>query len=181
MGLETAAMFAAGTQVAGGVSDFFAKKREADIIGTQGALARRRSEREQRAATGAQVAATGAAGVEMEGSTLDLIRQTDVEYELDQANIAESTSLAQKAAEREGMMSLISGVAGAAGTFAEAMPTTAKPSLTSPASVTQFPVGTMNPYGASIRGASTATSPIGWGIGFKKKPTDYSTWGVKLK
>jgi hypothetical protein len=123
MGLQGAGGLAAGGQALGGISDYFESKRQSKAIRTQGALDIRRSEREQRATTGAQIAQTGAAGIELEGSTLDLISATDIEFELDQAIIKESTDLARDATERAGKMALIGGLTGAAGTVAKTQQT----------------------------------------------------------
>jgi hypothetical protein len=113
----------AGGQALGGITDYLESRRQSKIMGTQGALDIRRSERKQRATTGAQIAQTGAAGVELSGSTLDLISATDIEFELDQAIIKESTDLARDATERAGKMALIGGLTGAAGTMGKTQQT----------------------------------------------------------
>jgi hypothetical protein len=107
------ALIGAGMQAGGGIADFMESRRTADIAKTRGKLAKRRSEVVQRKTTGRQVATTGAAGVELSGSTLDKINQTNYEFELDQAIIAESSKLEQDAIKRQGAMDLFGGLAGA--------------------------------------------------------------------
>jgi hypothetical protein len=112
------ALIGAGAQVGGGIADFMESRRTADIARTQGKLRKRQSEKRQRKMVGRQIAATGAAGVELSGTTLDKINQTNYEFELDQAIIMESAKLEQDAIKRQGMQDLFGGLVSAGSTLA---------------------------------------------------------------
>jgi hypothetical protein len=107
------ALIGAGMQASGGIADFMESRRTADIAKTQGKLRKRQSEKRQRGMVGRQIASSGAAGVELSGTTLDKINQTNYEFELDQAIIAESSKLEQDAIKRQGGQDLFGGLAAA--------------------------------------------------------------------
>lgn len=114
----------AGLQIGGGIADALERKREAGVVDIQKKLALRSSKKQQAQTMGRQIAATGGAGVELSGTTLDKINQTHMEFELDQAIIRESARLEKQALGREGMQDFMSGLTGAAETL---IPSDAKP------------------------------------------------------
>lgn len=140
------ALIGAGMQAGGGIADFMESRRTADIAKTRGKLAKRHSEVVQRKTTGRQIATTGAAGVELSGSTLDKINQTNYEFELDQAIIAESSKLEQDAIKRQGAMDLFGGLSGAGLALYEGYTPPAKLTKVKPTTPTAMPTfGTSRP------------------------------------
>ena len=101
----------AGLNVGGGIADAFERKSETKAVETQKQLALRSSRRDESQMVGRQIAATGAAGVEMSGTTLDKINQTHYEFALDQAIIRASASLEKASLLREGRQGIIGGFA----------------------------------------------------------------------
>jgi hypothetical protein len=146
-------------------------RRTADIAKTRGKLAKRRSEVVQRKTTGRQIATTGAAGVELSGSTLDKINQTNYEFELDQAIIAESSKLEQDAIKRQGAMDLFGGFMEAGSTLAGGLQpkkplTLPSPNIPTRMGLTKQPIN----YGVRLPGSIPMLG--------QRKPINY---GVKLR